>query len=128
MNNLTLVGRLVKEPEIRYTTGDKPTCVATFTVAVDNWTKQGKGADFLRMSAFGKVAENMEKYCSKGQMLGITGSVHSGSYEKDGKKVFVTNLNADKVEFLSKSDKPQGGERSDELPQGFTHLADDIPF
>ena len=127
MNNCNWIGRLVKEPEIRYTTGDKPTCVATFTLAVDNWTKQGKGADFLRMSAFGKVAENMEKYCSKGMMLGITGSVHSGSYEKDGRKMFVTNINADKVEFLSKSEKSQDGERG-ELPQGFSHLDDDIAF
>lgn len=124
-NVFVITGRLVKEAEIRYTTGDKPICVANFTLAVDNWTPKGKGADFLRITAFGKIAENIEKYCSKGMMLGVTGSIHSGSYEKDGRKVYTTNLNADKVDFLSKSEKTE--EKKSEAPQGFTY-ADQIDF
>ncbi len=127
-NVFVCTGRLCKDVEIRYTTGDKPTCVANFTIAVDNWTPKGKGADFLRITAFGKVAENMERYCSKGMMLGVTGSVHSGSYERDGKKVYVTNINADKVDFLSKSEKTEEEQQSiSKPPTGFTY-ADDIPF
>lgn len=125
-NVFVITGRLVKDAEIRYSTGDKPICVANFTLAVDNWTPKGKGADFLRITAFGKIAENIEKYCSKGMMLGVTGSIHSGSYEKDGRKVYTTNLNADKVDFLSKVDKTE--EEQGRIPEGFTHLADDIPF
>lgn len=126
MNCVNLTGRLCKDVEIRYTTGDKPICVANFTIAVDNWTPKGKGADFLRITAFGKVAENMERYCSKGMMLGVTGSIHNGSYEKDGRKVYTTNLNADRVDFLSKADKTE--EEQGRIPEGFTHLSDDIPF
>ena len=125
-NVFVITGRLVKDVEIRYSTGDKPICVANFTLAVDNWTPKGKGADFLRITAFGKIAENMDKYCSKGMMLGVTGSIHSGSYEKDGRKVYTTNLNADKVDFLSKSEKTE--EEQTKAPEGFSHLADDIPF
>ena len=66
--------------------------------AVDKWSpKNGKGADFIRATAFGKIAENMERFCCKGQMLGVVGKLDTGSYEKDGQKHYTTNVVADKV-------------------------------
>lgn len=128
MNSFTACGRLVKDVEIRYTTGEKPTCVANFTIAIDKWSpKGGKSADFLRITAFGKVAENMEKYCSKGMLIGVTGSVHSDSYEKDGRKVYMTNITAERVDFLTRSEKTEE-EKASQPPKGFTHLDDDIDF
>lgn len=129
MNLWIGTGRLVKEPEIRYTTGDKPTCVANFTIAVDKWSpKTGKSADFIRITAFGKIAENMERFCGKGQMLGVVGKLDTGSYEKDGQKHYTTNVVADKVEFLSRVEKTEEEQQAiSKPPAGFTY-ADEIPF
>ena len=116
MNIVTLTGRLTKDPEIRYTQSGM--CVAAFTIAVDRFTKEGKTADFPRITAFGKTAENMEKYCHKGMMLGVQGRIQTGSYEKDGKKVYTTDVMADRVEFLSKS----------EPDDGFSQIEGDVPW
>lgn len=121
-------GRLTKDPEIRFTAGEKSMCIANMTVAVDKWSaKTGKGTDFLRITAFGKLAETIEKYCAKGMMIGVTGGIHTDNYEKDGKKIYTTNLIAEKLDFLSKAEKTEE-DASSEPPKGFTHLDDDIPF
>lgn len=101
MNNVTLVGRLTKAPEVRYTDGGSS--IARFTVACDRrFKKEGQqDADFISCIAFGKTAEFVEKYFDKGQRIGLTGRIQTGSYEnKDGNKVYTTDVIADNVEFV----------------------------
>lgn len=102
MNHVTLIGRLTKDSETRYTQGDKPMCIARFTLAVDRrFKKQGEqSADFISCVAFGKTGEFIEKYCKKGTKLGVVGHIQTGSYtNKDGQKVFTTDVAVDEAEF-----------------------------
>lgn len=122
MNSVVLIGRLVREPETRYTSSQM--AVTTFTMAIDRYGKD-KGADFPRVTVFGNQAENCEKYLQKGSMVGIKGRIQTGSYEKDGHKVFTTDVVADSVEFLTP--KSDAGEE-DDTPSGFAELDDDTPW
>ena len=102
MNHVILIGRLTKDPETRYTQGEKPMCIARFTLAVDRiFKKQGEqSADFISCVAFGKTGEFIEKYCKKGTKLGVVGHIQTGSYtNKDGQKVFTTDVAVDEAEF-----------------------------
>lgn len=126
MNLTILSGRATKLPEIRYV-GEKQTCMATINIAVDKWDGKQRSADFFNVTCFGKTAEHVEKYVSKGMMLGIVGQTHNNNYEKDGKKVYTNQIVADRVEFLSKSEKTEE-ERASQPPKGFSHLEDDISF
>ena len=102
MNKVILMGRLTKESDIRYTQGEKPMCIARFTLAVDRrFKKQGEqSADFISCVAFGKTGEFIEKYCKKGTKLGVVGHIQTGSYtNKDGQKVFTTEVAVDEAEF-----------------------------
>lgn len=129
MNSVVLIGRLVRDPEIRYS---DQLAVATFTLAIDRGKdKNGKdrGADFPRVTVFGKQAENCEKYLSKGLKVAIQGRIQTGSYtNKDGNTVYTTDVIADRVEFLEWGDRsdrqePQG------IPAGFQAVDEgDIPF
>jgi single-strand DNA-binding protein len=117
MNKVILIGRLTKDPELRYTAGQM--AVATFTLAVDRIKKsEEKSADFLRVVTFGKTAENIERYQHKGALVGVEGSITSRSYEKDGATVYVTEIIADRVEFLGGAKEPTPA------PANF----DDLPF
>ena len=82
MNNVILIGRLTRDPEVRYTANTQ-TAVATFTLAVDRPVKSGeeKKADFPRVIVFGKQAENCEKYLSKGRLVGVQGRLQTGRYQ-----------------------------------------------
>ena len=124
MNAVILTGRTVKNPEIRMS--GKGTYIANFTLAVDKWDGKQKSADFIQITCFGKTAELIDKYVGKGMMIGVVGKINTGSYEKDGKKVYVTNVLAERIEFLSKSEKTDE-ERSAPV-KGFTHLDDDMDF
>ena len=140
MNNVVLIGRLTRDVELRYTTSQM--AVATFTLAIDRPTKAGKEkeADFPRIKAFGKTAENCEKYLAKGRMVAVQGSIQTGSYEdKDGKRVYTTDVLANRVEFLEWGDRPQsnapansGAQTSsfsaDDVPDNFQALDEDVPF
>lgn len=129
MNSVVLIGRLTKDPEMRY---NDQLAVATFTVAIDRGKdKNGKdrGADFPRVTVFGKQAENCEKYLNKGLKVAIQGRIQTGSYtNKDGNTVYTTDVIADRVEFLEWGDRndnqePQG------IPAGFQAVDEgDIPF
>ena len=105
MNNVQLIGRITKDIELRQTASG--TAVTRFTVAVDR-RKKDTGTDFVRCSAFGKTAELMEKYVSKGDRLGVVGHIKTGSYERDGQKVYTVDVIAESVEFLEprKQDAP----------------------
>lgn len=101
MNQFNFIGRLTKDPELRYTTGQ--TAVCEFNIAI---TKDKNHSDFPRLKCFGKEAENFEKFKKKGDLVGITGHITTGSYEKDGKRIFTQDLIADRIEYLSSAKDP----------------------
>ena len=89
MNKVILMGRLVRDPEVRYSQGDSPVAVARYSLAVNRrFKKQGEAdADFINCVAFGKTGEFAEKFLRKGQMISVVGRIQTGSYtDKDGKK------------------------------------------
>lgn len=101
MNAVALIGRLTKDPEVRYTQEGK--AIAQMTVAIDRPPRKDgtKETDFPRITVFGKQAENCEKYLKKGRLVGINGRIQTGSYtNKNGEKVYTTDVVAEKVEFL----------------------------
>lgn len=139
MNSVNIIGRLTKDPEIRYTRDQ--TAVATFTVAIDRPVSSGqeKKTDFPRVTAFGRTAENCEKFLAKGRLVGIQGRIQTGSYtNKDGATVYTTDVVADRVEFLEwgdRNDRPSQGRPARQepaeadIPEGFQAVQDDdIPF
>lgn len=99
MNSVQLTGRLTREPEVRYTDGGLS--IARFTLAVNRRFKQENGpdADFIRCVAFGKTAEFIEKYFNKGQKMDLNGRIQTGSYDKDGTKIFTVDVVVENVEF-----------------------------
>ena len=128
MNTFIFIGRIARDPEVRYS--QSGTAFARFSIALDRGKdKDGKdkGADFPSVVCFGKTAELVEKYCYKGMLVGASGRVMTGSYEKDGSKVYTTDFAADRVEFLSKREDAKAAEPA--IPEGFSQLTDDdIPF
>lgn len=139
MNSVNLIGRLTRDPEVRYTGGQNNMAVATFSVAIDRPVKQGqeKKADFPRVTAFGRQAENCEKFLAKGRLVGVQGRIQTGSYtNKDGRTVYTTDVVADRVEFLEWGNKndsggvqqPAGAPEPPAAPEGFSYSDDDIPF
>ena len=128
MNKVQLVGRLTKDVEVRYSQGDSQMAIARFTVAVDRRGKNNE-ADFISCVAFGKTAEFIEKYFGKGNRIGICGHIQTGSYtDKDGKKVYTTDVVADEAEFVES--KGAAAEQVKEQPKvdenGFMNIPDDI--
>ena len=104
MNKVQLVGRLTRDPEIRYSQGENATATARFSVAVNRRFKNAEGnydADFINCVAFGKSAEFVEKYFKKGMAIGLTGRIQTGSYtNKDGQKVDTTDVVVEETEFV----------------------------
>lgn len=125
MNNVTLIGRLTKDPEIR----QGNTTVANFTLAIDRPARQGeeKKADFPKIVAFGRTAENCERFLVKGRLVGVQGRIQTGSYkDRDGRTVYTTDVIADRVEFLEWGDRPQS--REDNPMEEFQALDEAVPF
>lgn len=131
MNSVVLIGRLTRDPEVRYTSGTQ-TAVCTFTVAIDRPVKAGgeKQADFPRVICFGKQAENCERFLAKGRLVGVQGRLQTGSYtNKDGATVYTTDVVADRVEFLEWGDRQETRPAYDEpIPEGFTAVTEEVPF
>ena len=102
MNKTILMGRLTREPEVRYSASDSGLAIARFTLAVNRrFHKDGEpSADFISCVAFGKTAEFMEKYIGKGRQICASGRIQTGSYtNKDGQKVYTTEVVVNEVEF-----------------------------
>lgn len=102
MNKVILMGRLVRNPEVRYTTSDEPTAIARYTLAVDRKFKRDgeQTADFIRCVAFGRNGEFAEKYFHQGTKIVAEGRIQTGSYQdKDGKTVFTTEVVIEGQEF-----------------------------
>lgn len=132
MNTVTLIGNITKDLELRYTASQ--TAVLRFTIAVSRRKKED-GADFINCIAFGKTAENTERFCHKGSKVGVVGRIQTGSYEKDdGTKVYTTDIIADNVYFLdSRSDKPREEVQvsytvTEEPEPQFEAVSEEIPF
>ena len=135
MNSVHLIGRLTRDPELRYTTSQM--AVATFSMAIDRPTRadREKETDFPRVTVFGKQAENCEKYLAKGMMAAVQGRLQTGSYtNKNGDKVFTTDVVAERVEFIEwKGAKPRNEKtkttfNGDDIPDSFEQIDADVPF
>lgn len=125
MNKTLLKGRLTKDPEIRYT--NEGSTIATINIATDRWNSKEKknDADFHRCTAFGKTAETIEKYFHKGSEILIEGSNKSGSYEKDGSKVYTYDVWVERVEFCGGAKDNNNAGYSAEIPAG---IDEEVPF
>lgn len=116
INNVTLVGRLTKDPELRYT--GQNTAVATFTIAVSRRFKNAAGereADFITCVIWRQFAENLAKWAKKGNLIGVTGSIQTRNYEnQQGQRVYVTEVLAENFQMLeSRANRETGLSRSD---------------
>lgn len=130
MNKAILMGRLTRDPDIRYSQNDTTKAVARYTLAVDRrhanrQDPNAQTADFISCVAFGKAAEFAQKYLQKGTKIAITGRIQSGSYTgKDGQKVYTTDVVVEEQEFAEP--KRQGAQPAAEEGDGFMSIPDDI--
>lgn len=140
MNNVILIGRLTRDPELTYLQNEKQTAKARFNLAVDRpgQTGRDKVADFIPIIVFGKQAENCNQYLGKGSLVAVNGRIQTGSYKnRDGQTVYTTDVFANNVEFLGS--KIASGDQAKEQPQtapqpaeppvdGYEAIEEDIPF
>lgn len=147
MNKAMIVGRLTRDPNVRYSQGESQMCVARFTLAVDrrrgrNQDNGGQSADFISCVAFGKTGEFVEKYARKGMKFDVVGRIQTGSYQdKDGRTVYTTDVVVEEIEFgesknaaaanMGDYSAPSGGrEDTDQGAQpvddGFMNVPDEI--
>ena len=133
MNNVQLVGRFTRDPEVRYSDGG--TTVARFTLAVDRrFRKEGQQeADFISCVAFSKTAEFIEKHFRKGMRIGLIGRIQTGSYtNQDGQKIYTTDVCTDNVEFVESkgasesSQESSGPEPGSIVGDGFMKIPDGV--
>lgn len=129
MNSVNLTGRMVRDAELKFTPSGK--AIAGFTVAVNRGFKDKETgestADFIKCTIWDKQAESLAQYTKKGSQVAVEGSIRTGSYEKDGKKVYTTEVQATRVEFLDSKSTKQDDEVNgvffgDDLKD------DDVPF
>lgn len=134
MNNVSLVGRLTKDVELKHTTSQ--TAVATGTLAVNRQFKSANGekeTDFINIVAWRKTAEILSDYTSKGSQIGITGRIQTRNYEdKDGKRVYVTEVVAESINLLDSKSNNQQPQQKQETPFSNNNPMDisdsDLPF
>lgn len=140
MNKWSAIGRLVRDPEVRYSQGANSTAVARFSIAVNRrYKKEGEpDADFFSCVAFGKTAEFIEKYFKQGKQIGIVGRVENDNYtNKDGQKVYGTRITIEECFFCGSSDASTGANNTStnsskpdkdgfmDIPEG---VDDELPF
>ena len=144
MNSVVLIGRLARDPELSYTPSNQ-TAVCKFTIAVDRPRRNGEdaGADFIRITVWGRQAETCDRYLSKGRQVAISGRIQTGSYKnREGVTVYTTDVVADRVEVLGQGQGGNAGNTNtisfeqqapamggfEDLPDTFQAAEDDIPF
>lgn len=145
MNSVSLIGRLTRDPELRYIPGSGA-AVSRFNLAVDRGLSREKKqemesknqptADFINIVVWGKLAENCANYLVKGRLAGIQGRIQTGSYEKDGRRIYTTEVVATAVQFLewggkgeNKNNNAENEFQEDYGVEGFYYTDnDDIPF
>jgi len=130
MNQVILIGNLTRDPEMKYTQAGL--AITRFTLALNRPKKDGQdqGADFINIVTFGKLAENCANYLAKGRKTAVSGRIQTGSYDdKDGKRVYTTDVIANSVEFLEWGDKKESSGTDFSDMDGFHPVDDsDIPF
>ena len=135
MNKVELIGRLTKNPEIRYSNGDNAVMIANYTLAVGRRTPNSNGeyeADFIRCVCFGKMAEFADKYFRQGTKIAVCGRIQTGSYtNRDRQKVYTTVVVIEEQEFAEsrkdREDDPAGKDDGfKNIPDGL--LDDEMPF
>ena len=136
MNKVILIGRVVRDADIRYSQGENTTCIARYTLAVDRKFKQEgqPTADFINCIAFGKLGEFAEKYLRKGVKIAVTGRIQTGSYKnKDGNTVYTTDVVVEEQEFCESKSQSNSQEQPTpsndnswmNIPDG---IEDSLPF
>ena len=115
MNKVVLSGRITRDPELKESGESK---VTRFSLAVTRQFKRDE-ADFINCVAFGKNAENIAKYCTKGSPLAIVGNIRTGSYDKDGVKVYTTDVVTESFEFISGKSDSSNNQNNSENDSGF---------
>lgn len=143
MNKTILMGRLTRDPNVRYTQGAESTCVARYTLAVDRRAKQEgqQSADFISCVAFGRNGEFAEKYLKQGSKIVVTGHIQTGSYtNRDGNKVYTTDIVIEEQEFAESKAAAERNQQQEQQPQpqpetdenGFMNIPDgldeELPF
>lgn len=120
MNKVILVGRLTRDPEVRYSSGDQAMAIARYSLAVDRRGRRDSSsgdqqtADFINIVAFGRDGEFAEKYLRKGMRILVEGRIQTGSYtNKDGQKVYTTDVVVERHEFVESKGSTQGGSSAD---------------
>lgn len=127
MNKVILMGRTVREPDVKYTAGDTPLAIARYTLAVNRRYSKGGDADFIRCVAFGKAGEFAEKYVQQGTKLIVEGRIQTGSYEKNGKTTYTTEVVVESQEFAeSKKNSQNASENNND--NEFVNVPDDVQF
>ncbi len=136
MNKVVLMGRLTRDPEVRYSAGENAIAIARYTLAVDRrFKRDGEAtADFISCVAFGRAAEFAERYFRQGIRIVVSGRIQTGSYtNKDGNKVYTTDVVVEEQEFAeSKSHTENGGKEQSNAPitpadaDGFMNIPEGI--
>jgi single-strand DNA-binding protein len=134
MNNTNLIGRLTADPELKYT--QSGTAVSKFTIAVDRQYKNASGereTDFIRCVAFKKTAEIIAQYQKKGNQIGVSGRIQTGSYDKDGVRHYTTDILVDNFTFLDnkkdgKQQQRQQSQQSSGQMEPMDISDDSLPF
>lgn len=136
MNKAIMIGRLTRDPDIRYTQGEDQTAIARFSLAVDRrWKREGEpDADFFNCTAFGRQAEFAEKYLRQGIKIVVTGRMQNNNYtNKDGEKVYSIQIMVEEIEFAESKNAEAGQqERPSYTGDGFMAIPegteDELPF
>ena len=132
MNKVILMGRLTRNPEVRYSQGENSMAIARYTIAVDRRVRRDgdqQTADFINCVAFGRSGEFAEKYFHKGIKIAVTGRIQTGSYtNKDGQRVYTTDVIVEEQEFAeSKSKSEESTAKQNNVDaDGFMHFPDGI--
>lgn len=132
MNQVNLIGRLTRDPDVRY--NQNQMAVARFSLAINTGYGDNERTDYPNIVVFGKQAENCEKYLAKGRLVAVSGRIQTGSYQnKDGNTVYTTDVVANRVEFLEWGDRQQSqsqaqAKQEEAVPAGFQELEEDLPF
>lgn len=116
MNRVELIGRITRDPELRYTSSNVATCRFTLAVNRPFQSQNGEqGTDFINIVVWRKQAENVKKYVSKGSLVAVEGRIQTGSYEKDGQRIYTTDVVADSVQFLETKSQSQNRTGADDV-------------
>ena len=136
MNKVILMGRLTRDPEVRYSAGENALAIARYTLAVDRrFRRDGEAsADFISCVSFGRTAEFAEKYFRQGLKIAVTGRIQTGSYtNREGQKVYTTEVVVEEQEFAESKGSGSGGSQQnvpqqspDVGPDGFMNIPDGI--